>query len=112
MAIEFDGCNISDNKIGVRAPSDAQLKFKNTDIERNDIGVDITITSELAKVLSLPLDTPKIYLDEAERIIQKHKSQSFDYKLGALEDSSLFKWLGHTSSLITVATALIAHFSK
>ncbi|ELR5270869.1 hypothetical protein AB7W67_07975 [Providencia rettgeri] len=112
MAIEFDECNISNNKTGVRAPATANVKFKKTNISGNEVGVDIAIAPELAEALSLPLDTPKIYLDEAERILVKNKDSDMISKLKLLEDSRLFKWLGHTSSFVTVATALISRFSN
>ncbi|HHX8478539.1 TPA: hypothetical protein ACVO3A_000162 [Vibrio diabolicus] len=111
MAIEFDGCNISENKTGVRAPEDAQMKFKDTDIVKNEIGVDVYISSSLAETLGLPENTPQCYVDEVERLLKANADKSEFSKIKLLEDSSLFKWLGHTSSAITIATALITMFS-
>ncbi|MDW2054861.1 hypothetical protein R7Q40_11080 [Vibrio sp. 506] len=110
MAIEFDGCNISENKTGVRAPETADLSFKDTDIVKNDIGVDVYISSLLVEKLGLPENTPQSYVDEVEKLLKANADQSTPIKMKLLENSTLFKWLGHTSSLITIATALIAMF--
>ncbi|MBO0197780.1 hypothetical protein R8N45_08320 [Vibrio sp. 1403] len=110
MAIEFDGCNISENKTGVRVPESAKVMFKDTDIVKNDIGVDVYISSLLADKLGLPENTPQSYVDEVEKLLKANADQSTSNKIKLLENSTLFKWLGHTSSLITIATALIAKF--
>ncbi|EMG7550183.1 hypothetical protein WKW23_12645 [Vibrio alginolyticus] len=111
MAIEFEGCNISENKTGVRAPENAQIRFKNTDIVKNEIGVDVYISSLLSEKLGLPKNTPQCYVDEVEQLLKDNADKSESNKIKLLKDSALFKWLGHTSSAITIATALIAMFS-
>lgn len=110
MPIEFDGCNISENKIGVRTPADADLKFKNTDIVKNEVGVDIYISKEMADKLQLPEDTPQEYLDEVEKLLKENAEKDEKSKLELLENSRLFKWLGHASSVATLATTLIVMF--
>ncbi|EGQ7904145.1 hypothetical protein MZJ31_001915 [Vibrio parahaemolyticus] len=110
MAIKFEDCNISDNKVGVRTPSDADMTFKNTDITRNEVGVDIYVSKELASFLSIPENTPQSYIQEVKELLEEHAAKDNAEKEKLLEDSRLFKWLGHASSLSSLASALISMF--
>lgn len=107
MAINFNDCDISDNKIGVRTPSSASVSFEKTRISSNDIGVDIYITQEDIIALGLPKDTDPEYVKEAIEVLKNNADAPEEAKRYLLSKTKLFQWLGDVSSVVTIGTALI-----
>jgi hypothetical protein len=107
MAINFNDCDISNNKTGVRTPSSAEVNFTKTKIQDNDIGVDIYISKEDIIKLGLPVNTDPEYVKDAIKVLQSNNDAPEDVKRYMLTKTKLFEWLGNTSSIVTIATALI-----
>ncbi|MFI3275386.1 MULTISPECIES: hypothetical protein [Vibrio] len=107
MPINFNDCDISENDIGVKTPSSANLSFEKTRIKNNKIGVDVYVNKEDIVALGLPEDTDPEYVKEALTVLKENHTHDDDVKRLLLSKTKLFQWLGDISSLTTIATALI-----
>ena len=112
MAANFYDCDISENDIGVNAPSSAEMSFEKTKIKNNKTGVNIYINKDDIVALGLPEGTNLEYVKEAVDILKENHHHDDDVKRLLLSKTKLFEWLGDISSITTIATALIDFASR
>ena len=107
MAIIMKDCHFENNGTGIKAPTSADIQMSGTTFVRNGKALDIYVSAVDLQKLGLPPDTPQELMQEIIATLQGISAEPAKVKQEAIENSRLFKWLGHAASLATVGTALV-----
>ncbi len=105
MSITINDCHFENNGTGIKAPTSADIQMSGTKFVNNGIALDIYVSAADIQTLGLPAETPQEFIKEVISALQGTNIES--EKMKVVEESRLFKWIGNTASLSTIATALM-----
>jgi len=108
MAIKITNCHFENNGTGIKAPTSAEIELSGSTFKDNGKAMDIFISVADLKSLGLPEDTPQEYIKEVLQILSDKKGITEEEQLQSISDSKLFKWLGYSSSIASIGSAIIA----
>ena len=102
-------CHFEGNGTGIKAPTSAEIEMSGTIFKNNGKAMDIFVSAVDLKLLGLPDNTPQEYIKEVIQILEQKKQLPEAAQLESIENSKLFKWLGHGASIASIGSALITY---
>ncbi|HHM1138029.1 TPA: hypothetical protein ACRGQ0_004967, partial [Klebsiella pneumoniae] len=106
-----EGCEISNNGIGISAPESANVTAKDTKFINNGVSIEVRSDDILAQLLPYFREgVPHSQLIELIKLVQSNPTLTDEQKTEAVKSKGLDSWLEVGANAATIVSAIAAFF--
>ncbi|EKL1152374.1 TPA: hypothetical protein ACK1LG_004589 [Klebsiella pneumoniae] len=111
MGIHLEGCEISNNGIGISAPESANVTAKDTKFINNGVSIEVRSDDILAKLSPYFKEgVPHAQVIELIKLVQANPTLTDEQKTEAVKSKGLDSWLEVGANAATIVSAIAAFF--